>query len=150
MINYAETKNFKSINMCGLSGGGWTTIVSSAIDPRISKSIAVAASYPLFLKFQYPKKSIGDWEEYGADLYKKVNYLELYTLASIGENRKQFQVYNEFDPCCYDGNSIKPYKNQIEEVINKYDNSQFEIIIDSDNKAHSISISTLQKIETQF
>jgi dienelactone hydrolase len=45
-INYAKTLGYKRIVMVGLSGGGWTTTVAAAIDPRIDLSIPVAGSLP--------------------------------------------------------------------------------------------------------
>lgn len=38
-INYALTLGYKRIIMSGLSGGGWTTTVAAAIDPRIQLSM---------------------------------------------------------------------------------------------------------------
>ena len=40
--------------MIGLSGGGWTTTVAAAIDPRVGLSIPVAGSLPFDMRFQHP------------------------------------------------------------------------------------------------
>lgn len=46
-INYAtEVLGYERIVMAGLSGGGWSTVMSAAIDPRISLSMPVAGSMP--------------------------------------------------------------------------------------------------------
>ena len=45
-INYAQTLGYKNIVMAGLSGGGWTTTMMAAIDPRIGLSFPVAGSMP--------------------------------------------------------------------------------------------------------
>ena len=37
---------YKHIVMAGLSGGGWTTTISAAIDPRITLSMPIAGSMP--------------------------------------------------------------------------------------------------------
>ena len=52
-INHFVTQvgNPESILMTGLSGGGWTTTIAAAIDPRIDTSISVAGSYPMELRF---------------------------------------------------------------------------------------------------
>ena len=41
-----ENYNFESYYMVGISGGGWTTTLSAAIDDRISKSYSVAGTSP--------------------------------------------------------------------------------------------------------
>ena len=45
-INYAQSLGYKNIVMAGLSGGGWTTTMMAAIDPRIGLSFPVAGSMP--------------------------------------------------------------------------------------------------------
>ena len=42
--------DFKQYSMIGLSGGGWTTVVYSAIDDRISNSFSIASSIPFYLR----------------------------------------------------------------------------------------------------
>ena len=49
-INYIEQiYGDVNISMCGFSGGGWTTTIAAAIDPRIKNSFPVAGSLPVFL-----------------------------------------------------------------------------------------------------
>eukprot|EP01043_Picozoa_sp_COSAG02_P103688 COSAG02_NODE_39697_length_414_cov_0.596825_2_plen_47_part_01 len=44
-VNYAKNVlRYKHIVMVGISGGGWTTTVSAAIDPRIELSMPIAGS----------------------------------------------------------------------------------------------------------
>lgn len=74
--------------MMGLSGGGWTTVLYAALDPRIMRSYPVAGSWPIYLRFASPR-DWGDYEETIPELYKTVNYLEMYILGSYGEGRKQ-------------------------------------------------------------
>ena len=41
-VNYAtQTLGYKNIVMLGLSGGGWTTTLASAIDSRIQVSLSM-------------------------------------------------------------------------------------------------------------
>lgn len=89
-LNYIEDNfNFSSISMVGISGGGWTTVLCSAIDPRITRSYPVAGSVPLFLRTY---NDIGDYEQYLPELYRIANYLDLYVLGCYGEGRKQLQI----------------------------------------------------------
>jgi hypothetical protein len=37
-VNYGKALGYKHIVMVGLSGGGWTTTISAAIDPRTYSS----------------------------------------------------------------------------------------------------------------
>jgi cephalosporin-C deacetylase-like acetyl esterase len=58
-INYAVKKSSPAeIVMTGISGGGWTTQLYSALDDRIKYSFPVAGSYPFFLRSK-PDKSWG-------------------------------------------------------------------------------------------
>lgn len=46
-LNYLEKqRNYRFVFMTGLSGGGWTTTLYAALDPRISASFPVAGSLP--------------------------------------------------------------------------------------------------------
>ena len=50
-LNYIENNySFSEFHMVGISGGGWTSTVYPALDPRISKSFSVAGSLPLSLR----------------------------------------------------------------------------------------------------
>jgi hypothetical protein len=40
--------------MFGLSGGGWSTTIAAALDPRITLSVPVAGSVPKFPTELYP------------------------------------------------------------------------------------------------
>jgi hypothetical protein len=56
-INYAVTLGYETILMMGKSGGGWTTTIAAAVDPRISVSFPIAGSVPLDIKvraLEYP------------------------------------------------------------------------------------------------
>ncbi len=49
--NYAmESLGYKNIVMAGLSGGGWSTTLASAIDTRISASFPIAGSVPCAMR----------------------------------------------------------------------------------------------------
>ena len=47
--------------MVGLSGGGWTTNLLSAIDDRIRYSFSVAGSMPIYYRLE---ASMGDIEQF--------------------------------------------------------------------------------------
>ena len=146
-LNYLEKNyNFDSYHMIGISGGGWTTILFSAIDDRISQSYSVAGSFPMFMRSD--SKNIGDYEQIIPELYNIANYLELYIMGSYGNERKLVLIYNEFDPCCYSGKLYEkyPYLEVISQKLNLLDNGEFDVIIDKSSNKHEISNVILDQI----
>ena len=103
--------DFNRYSMIGISGGGWTTVVYSSIDERISDSFSVAGSIPFYLRVD--ERDIGDYEQTNMDLYQNVNYLELYVLSSYGDGRKHIQLFNKNDPCCFSGNGYDTYESVV-------------------------------------
>ena len=77
MINFlVSDRGEEGVGMVGLSGGGWTTHVVAAVDPRISESFPVAGSYPLYLR-PYYRGSTGDAEQIDPGLYvERATWLE--------------------------------------------------------------------------
>jgi hypothetical protein len=147
MLNYAESLGFKRIHMCGISGGGWTTTLVAGIDTRIDSSFPVAGTYPLYIRFiSSPEKNYGDFEQTWPELYREVNYLDFYLLGSVGKGRKQVQILNQFDPCCFDGLLYSHYEPAIQKVIREFDHGSFKVIIDSTHREHKISGYALEKI----
>ena len=136
-LNYTDKNyNFESYYMVGISGGGWTTTLSAALDDRISKSYSVAGSLPFFLRSDL--QDLGDYEQRVRSLYQIANYLELYTIASYGEERKHVQIFNKFDPCCFAGESLLNYYDTMEQKLSDLSGT-FEIWIDDTHKEHKIS-----------
>ena len=144
-LNFLEKEyNFKRYSIIGISGGGWTGLVYSAIDDRISDSFSVASSVPFYLKAE--QRDMGDYEQMNIDLYKITNYLELYVLAAYGDDRKHIQIFNKNDSCCYSGNGYESYEFFIKDKLVKLGKGSFEILIDDTHYGHKISESTLSLI----
>ena len=145
-LDYVDKEyKFSSYNMVGISGGGWTTVLYSAIDPRISKSYPVAGSAPMYLRFNNPK-NMGDYEQMLPRLYETADYLDLYILGSYGEGRGQLQIFNKYDPCCFSGTGFTTYENQIKQEISNLGKGRFDVFLDENNKKHSISEESLKII----
>jgi hypothetical protein len=121
VLNYLKKNyDYSSISMVGLSGGGWTTTLAAAIDTRIDKSFPVAGSYPIYLRSNSSRDwGRGDYEQTVPEIYNTVNYLELYILGSHGANRKQLQIINQYDSCCFAGTKWETYKDD-ETKLNPY------------------------------
>ncbi len=152
-LNHALNKNnYQYIGMMGLSGGGWTTTVYSAIDPRINVSYPVAGSLPFFLrnlsKNRFNQTSWGDFEQDYQALYNIANYLELYVLGA-DRDRRQLQVLNLFDSCCFSGNFHSTYEPIVASVALNLGGS-FEVLLDKTHKQHMISEYALDIIAKDF
>ena len=144
-LNFLEKEyDFKRYSIIGLSGGGWTGLVYSAIDDRISDSFSVASSIPFYLRVD--ERDIGDYEQTNIDLYKISNYLELYVLAAYGDDRKHIQIFNKNDPCCYSGIGYESYEFFIKDKLVKLEKGSFQILIDDTHNEHKISDTMLEYI----
>lgn len=144
-LNYIEQEyNFEKYYMVGLSGGGLMTVIYPALDERISESFSIAGSYPIYL--EATKKSPGHYEYLNMDFYQISNYLELYTMASYGQDRKLVQIFNEFDLCCYEETWYETYENDVKNKISSLGKGEFHIYLDSTHKEHKISEYALEII----
>ncbi len=141
-INYVERNyNYRRISMIGLSGGGLSTTLSAAIDPRIALSFSIAGSLPLHLH-----QKGRDFEQMSPKMYKKFSYLELYVMASYGERRKHFQINNQYDPVCFYGINSLTYKQTVEEKVKKLGLGEYNLFIENNYFDHAISEKVLDMI----
>jgi hypothetical protein len=101
-INFALTQGYERFVMVGLSGGGWSTTVASALDKRIGLSFPVAGSVPFSMRANSPWHDGGDFEqERERSIYEACDYECMYTLAGLEEDRMQVQLLHEADSCCF-------------------------------------------------
>lgn len=103
--------------MMGLSGGGWTTTIMTAIDDRIIKGYSIAGDAPHDIS-EGPR-------DYEQNMIK--DYRQIYKLAGD----RLYHIYNENDPCCF---------SDIEDEID------YEFYVDKSHQTHQISQSTLEFI----
>jgi ricin-type beta-trefoil lectin protein len=166
-INYlAQTASpkYQDFNMIGLSGGGWTTVVYSAIDPRIKISIPVAGSVPLYLRVE-PYSH--DKEQYLPAFYGalspavpgRAGYLDLYALGSFGTGRAQVQVLNRHDDCCFGerehitdvlhvgfDTAVRAYEARLRSALGQLGSGLFRVVIDEASPIHMISDYTINSV----
>jgi len=147
-VNYAQKFNFQKLIMIGISGGGWTTTLYSAIDPRITKSYPTAGSLPNYLRARDITNtgSLGDYEQGVPDIYRIANYLELYIMGSYGSGRRQLQILNEFDACCFRGTGFKSYLDIVKNRVESLGAGSYDIFLDSTHRLHQISPKALEII----
>lgn len=146
VLNYALAESdYSSVAMIGFSGGGWVTTLYTAIDPRISKSYPIAGTLPFYIRDR--GKDLGGLDNHLTDFYQIADYLELYTLGAYG--RRQVQILNKYDSCCYAARGrmsyIKSYEEAIQKVVNESGGS-FQVYIDDTNR-HTISGLAREMIE---
>ena len=138
--------SFEKFSMIGLSGGGWTTLIVSSIDERISQSYSVAGSFPIWLRVE--PQNYGDFEQSIPEFYNIANFEELYFLSTYGDQRSLLLFYNEFDPCCFSGEIYEkfPFGDVIKTKLSKFTNNEFDVIIDYGQTEHKLSDYTLEII----
>jgi len=85
------------VAMTGLSGGGWQTIILSALDERITVSIPVAGHSPVWQRTRH-MSDIGDQEQIPSDLCTVADYD---TLTAMLAPRPSLLIYNRHDDCCF-------------------------------------------------
>jgi hypothetical protein len=155
-LNYVMNKyKYKRVDMVGLSGGGWTTNLISALDDRIRFSFNVAGSIPLFYRIG---GSIGDIEQFLPQLYRDIaGYPDLYILGASGKGRKQVQILNRQDNCCFGQKQHDPardytsdmhhfaqtIKDRLESLKEK---DHYYLIIDETAPNHQISEYALMNV----
>jgi antitoxin component YwqK of YwqJK toxin-antitoxin module/pimeloyl-ACP methyl ester carboxylesterase len=149
-VNYLEKNDgFNEIYLMGLSGGGWTTTLYAALDPRIRFSFPVAGSIPTYLRFggDVGDAEQGTFEEYDPEgLYGIANFEELYVLGSYGEGRRQIQILNEFDDCCFDGKRHPYWIDDVKSVVRKLGKGEFDFYLEQDTKTHKVSKQALDVV----
>ena len=106
------------IGMTGLSGGGWQTIVLSALDERVRASAPVAGFNGMGAKaVARAYGDTGDVEQSAADLFESIDYPHL---AGLVAPRPLLLAFNAEDDCCFRAGMVKP-------VIEKPTRAIFEL-----------------------
>jgi len=90
----------RTVLMVGRSGGGWTTYLTGALDPRIDVAVSVAGGSPSSQRLLDVLEAweLGDYEQFFPQLYDVVGHENL--IAAAG-TRALFVAYSPRDPCCY-------------------------------------------------
>ena len=145
-VNRAERLGYRDIAMLGLSGGGWTTTLYAALDPRIRYSFPVAGSEPLYSRATLVERHWGDYEQILPGLYRIANYPELYVLGAVGEGRRQLQIFNALDPCCYEGSHVDSYLGPVREALTRLGGGRFQVWLDTGHREHRISDAARERV----
>lgn len=144
-LNYAVRLYRQQINMLGISGGGWTTTLVAAIDPRIRMSFPIAGSYPIYLRSN-TTSDWGDYEQTVVEVYQLCNYLELYMLGAYGKQRRQLQIINKYDRCCFAGIKWQTYYPLLRKFSATIEDLDWDLFMDDSHMEHKISTVAQEKI----
>jgi len=143
-LNYSSDK-YEDVAMIGISGGAWTTTLLAAVDDRVKHSFPVAGSYPIYLR----SDSLRDWSDYEQtipELYRICNYLEIYILGAYGQGRKQLQIINQYDNCCFAGIKWKTYYSYLKQISFNMNKMDWNLFMDNSHMSHRISQKSQTKI----
>jgi len=155
-LNYLSTRSredqfprYRHFHMAGLSGGGWSTTICAALDPRILTSFSVAGTMPLYLR---SGGSVGDREQFDPAFYSLAGYPELYVLSGSGRKRVQYQIHVRGDDCCFGERqhdlkksgaayeeSLRAYAARVQTTLAKTGGGRFELVVDEVAPSHMIS-----------
>ena len=157
-INHVTTAldDVRDVSMIGVSGGGWTTAMAAAIDPRLHVTVQVAGSAPLYVRATDPN-DVGDREQFEASLYSEdirfdgsgggvATWLEIDALGGYGPGRRALQITNEFDPCCFAGNYPSSYSAIVADRVRMLGSGEWSYVLDSSSTQHEISAWALEAI----
>jgi hypothetical protein len=162
-LNYLKARSradrfpkYGVFHMAGLSGGGWTTSVYAAIDPTIRCSFPIAGTIPLHLR---SGGSIGDREQFEPSFYGIAGYPDLYVLGASGRGRKQVQILNQRDDCCFGesqhdaraagrpyAEAMREYAHRVSAAVDQIGRGSFRLEIDATAPSHMISHHAIQDI----
>ena len=155
-LNYLKSRSrsdhfpkYRAFHMTGLSGGGWTTTVYAAIDPRIHFSFPIAGTIPLYLR---SGGSVGDREQFEPSFYRLAGYPDLYILGAQGPGRKQVQILVRRDTCCFGeaqhdakssgtsyAEAMHEYESRVRAALKDIGSGSFRLEIDEAAPSHMIS-----------
>lgn len=102
----------------GLSGGGWQTIILSALDTRIALAAPVAGFSSYVTRTQWPDKDLGDSEQTPSDLAGVADYTHL---AALMAPRPLLLTHNAQDSCCFRADyAVGPLLQQVAPVFSLF------------------------------
>lgn len=157
-INYAQTLDgLIDVSMIGISGGGWSTHMAAAIDPRIMLSIPVAGAAPLYVRNTAGPNTFGDLEQHYEPMYDEdiapdgsgggvATWLEVFALGGYGSGRQQVFVTNEFDSCCFSGRFADTFDDIVSDQVDLLGAGDWDYYLDSTSSMHQIAPNTLTQI----
>lgn len=138
-VNYAiREMQMTDIAMMGFSGGGWTTTIYAAVDPRVRRSYPVAGTLPFYLVTN-ADEGWGDFEQIYMPLYRLTTHVELYCMGAHGEGRRQLQILNQFDEVWFRGIGCETYLPVVREAVARLGPGSFDVYLDRSRFSHALT-----------
>lgn len=100
--------------LMGRSGGGYSSYVYSALDPRISITVSVAGGRPISQRLDAPwgALELGDFEQTAPEVFSGIRHEDL---MIAGGSRGSIMMFNTFDGCCFRVSRGDPFLRYLEE-----------------------------------
>jgi hypothetical protein len=161
-VNYflSVTPDVLDVSFVGISGGGWMGHMLAALDTRIKQSFPVAGSYPLYIRHEV--QTSDDTEQTYAPLYSEIatkntngildtaagvaSWLEIYALGGYGPGRRQIQILNYYDTCCFFGGAFTTYTNFVSNTVEGLGHGKWDFYSDTSITNHWISSNVINNV----
>ena len=132
------------VAVAGLSGGGWQTIVISALDERVTLANPVAG-YSSFLTRARNFSDLGDSEQTPVDLGSIADY---HHLTAMRAPRPTLLTYNANDQCCFKADhALPPLMETAQPIFALYGREQaLRSHINSDPGTHNFELDNRQQL----
>ena len=144
-LNYAEQSyDYRSIDMMGFSAGGFTTAVVAALDPRIRRSYPIAGVYPIYLRDG--QDVLANGPPYYKPMLDAANYLDMFVLGVDSRERRQMQIFNRFDRCCFNNVKGRLYVDPVRGAAAAIRGGAFDVVIDETHADHKVSNFALDRV----
>jgi hypothetical protein len=140
VVNDMTNRGITNIGMTGLSGGGWTTDLYSALDDRVDISYSIAGSMPVYMRSWVPPMStgsFGDWEQMQVP-HLGVDYMDLYILAAVGPGSHHANIYIVNDDCCFGGYNGNHFASTVSGIAASLGGS-YAVTYDTTVSTHTVS-----------
>ena len=131
------------IDLIGISGGGWQTVLLGALIPDIHLSISYAGTLPFTYKPSWGGG--GDWEQNFSSIYERLSYWKLYSLMTVDSNgrdsRQAVFIFNDNDTCCFSD----PQASHFQAIVELMGLRNWSVMVDRSD-THSMNVELLTSI----
>lgn len=134
-----------SVDVVGLSGGGWTATMLGALDPSIRRTISVYGGAPWWLRSAIGSSAAGDWEQLAARSWvPALRGLEesAYVACASEHGRRRVTVLGLTEGVFPVGGHLDLVERMRRWVDARVPAEQHRLVLDATPTAHDISVST--------
>ncbi|CAN5730508.1 hypothetical protein BH24ACI5_BH24ACI5_07820 [soil metagenome] len=134
------------ILLIGRSGGGWTTYVYAAVDPRIDFAVSVAGGRPISARLDAPwgAAELGDYEQSAPHLYDVTSHEHLMLAAGA---RGALYIFNRWDGCCYRVQPDDAFVRYLRRGAGPAD-KHIAVFVDRHHREHSMSPHAYEELDS--